>query len=75
MVDRFIEVENKVRVVNRVEVTVLPTGAAWPAALTDLAREVDAGRVYDRDLLALGASLDEVLRALARRPGWRRRTR
>ena len=67
VVDRFIEVEKEVKVVERVEVTVQPSGAAWPATLAELAKQVDAGRVYDRDLRALAQSLDDVLRALARR--------
>jgi hypothetical protein len=33
VVDRYIEVEKEVRVVEQVKVTVTPTGAAWPAAL------------------------------------------
>jgi len=72
VVDRFIEVEKEVNVIERIEVTVPPSGAAWPAALTELAKQVDTGRVYDRDLPALALSLDEVLRALARRPEWHR---
>ena len=72
VVDRFIEVEKEVKVVEQVKVTVPPSGAAWPAALAVLAKQIDTGRLYDRDLGALAQSLDEVLRALARRPGWRR---
>jgi hypothetical protein len=72
VVDRFIEVEREVKVVERIEVTVPPTRAAWPAALTELARQIDTGRMYDRDLRALAQSLDEVLRALGRRPAWQR---
>lgn len=72
VVDRFIEVEKEVTVVEYVHVTVPPRGAAWPAALTELAKQIDTGRLYDRDLRALAQSLDEVLHALARRPAWRR---
>lgn len=67
VVDRFIEVEKEVEVVERSEVTVPPKGAAWPAALTELERQIDTGRVYDRDLGALALSLDKVLRAFERR--------
>jgi hypothetical protein len=70
--DRFIEVEKEVKVIEQVKVTVPPTGAAWPAALIELAKQIDTGRVYDRDLRALAQSLDEVLGALARRPEWHR---
>jgi hypothetical protein len=72
VVDRFIEVEKEVKVVEQVKVTVPPSGAAWPAALTELAKQIDTDRVYDRDLRALAQSLDEVVQALVRRPAWRR---
>lgn len=72
VVDRFIEIERQVKVIERVEVTKPPTGAAWPAALSELAKQIDADRVYDRDLRALAQSLDDVLRALARRTAWQR---
>ena len=72
VVDRFIEVEKEVKVVEHVQVTVTPTGAAWPAALTDLAKQIDTDRLYDRDLHALAQSLDEVLQALNRRPARQR---
>jgi hypothetical protein len=42
---------------------VAPTGAAWPTAITELARQIDTGRVYDRDLRALAESLEKVPRA------------
>ena len=53
----------------------LPKGPGWAPALRELAKQVDAGRVYDRDLGALADSLDAVLDAVRRRPGgaWRRR--
>jgi hypothetical protein len=69
------EVEQEVKVVEQVKVTVPPSRAAWPATLTELAKQVDTVRLYDRDLRSLAQSLDEVLRELARRPGWRRLTR
>ena len=72
VVDRLIEVEKEVKVVERSEVTVPPRGAAWPAALTELARQIDTGRMYDRDLRALARSLDAVHEALERRPAWHR---
>jgi hypothetical protein len=72
VVDRLIEVEKEVKVVERSEVTVPPRGAAWPAALTELAKQIDTGRMYDRDLRARARSLDAVHEALERRPAWHR---
>ena len=72
VVDRFIEVEKEVKVVERSEVTVPPRGAAWPAALTERERQIGTGRVYDRDLRALAEALDKVHQALERRPAWQR---
>src|SRR5687768_3045729 len=46
-----IEVEREVRVVERIEVQVMPKGAAWASVLAELVRQLDAGRVYDRDLV------------------------
>jgi hypothetical protein len=65
-----IEVDKSVPVVEQVPVS--PHGRAWPGALADLVTELDAGRVYDRDLPALADALARVLAALDRRPGWRR---
>jgi len=61
IVDRVIEVDRPVT--RLVEVTVSPRGARWPAALADLARQLDSGRVYDRDLPGLADALREVLAA------------
>lgn len=70
IVDRVIEVDTPVT--QLVEVTVAPRGAGWLASLADLARQLDSGRVYDRDLPGLADALREVLAALDRRAGWRR---
>ena len=72
VVDRIVEVDKPVPVVEKVEVTTLPKGAGWVAALHELARQLDAGRVYDRDLPALAGALDTAIAALTRRPGLRR---
>ena len=74
-VDRVVEVDKLVTVVQEVPVTRVPKGAAWPGALTQLAAELDTGRVYDRDLPALAQALAGVADALDRRPGWRRQPR
>lgn len=71
VVDRTVEVERAVRVVEQVEVPTLPRGTEWAPALHELARQLDAGRVYDRDLGALADGLTEVLNALQRRPAFR----
>ena len=75
VVDRVVEVDRLVTVVQEVPVTTVPKGAAWPAALAQLAAELDTGRVYDRDLPALAEALAGVADALDRRPGWRRQPR
>ena len=75
VVDRVVEVDRLVTVVQEVPVATVPQGAAWPAALTQLATALDTGRVYDRDLPALDQALASVAYALDRRPGWRRQPR
>ena len=75
VVDRVVEVDRLVTVVQEVPVTKIPKGAAWPAALDQLAAELDTGRVYDRDLPALAEALAGVADALDRRPGRRRQPR
>jgi len=75
VVDRVVEVDRLVTVVQEVPVTKIPKGAAWPAALAQLTAELDTGRVYDRDLPALAEALAGVADALDRRPGWRRQPR
>jgi len=75
VVDRVVEVDRLVTVVQEVPVTTVPKGAAWSAALDQLAAELDTGRVYDRDLPALAEALAGVADALDRRPGWRRQPR
>jgi len=72
VVDRVVEVEKPVTVVERVEVSVAPKGGAWPALLLGLAKQIDAGRIYDRDLRQLAEALNLVLMALHRRSGWQR---
>jgi hypothetical protein len=45
-----------------------PTRRDWPHVLRDLARHLEDGRIYDRDLLALAAALNAVHDAYNRRP-------
>ena len=75
VVDRVVEVDRVVAVVQEVPVATVPQGAAWSAALAQLATQLDNGRVYDRDLPALVQALADVADALSRRPGSRRRPR
>jgi hypothetical protein len=59
-----------VRVVERpfeVRVAATPTRRDWAHLLHELARQIDDGRVYDRDLHDLSAALGEVHQAFGRR--------
>ncbi|SDM04163.1 hypothetical protein SAMN05660642_01434 [Geodermatophilus siccatus] len=53
----------------RVEIRVPlePTRQDWPRLLGELAGQLDDGRVYDRDLPALGRALNPVLQSYRRR--------
>jgi len=75
VIDRVVEVDRPVTVLQEVPVTTVPKGAEWPAALAQLATALDTGRVYDRDLLALAQALANVADALDRRPARRLRPR
>ena len=75
VVDRVVEVDRLVTIVQEVPVPTVPKGAEWSAALAQLATALDTGRVYDRDLPALAQALAGVADALDRRPGWRLRPR
>jgi hypothetical protein len=72
VVDRVVEVEKPVTVVEHVEVPTLPKGPGWAGALHELARQIDTGKVYDRDLPALANALEVVITALNRRPAFHR---
>ncbi len=72
VVDRVVEVDRLVAVVQEEPINTVPKGPAWPATLVQLVTQVDSGRVYDRDLPALAEALQDVIDALERRPGWRR---
>jgi hypothetical protein len=54
----------------RVEVPapVAPTRPDWARLLGELARQLEDGRIYDRDLFALGRALTAVHEAFCRRP-------
>ncbi len=60
-----------VRIVERrVEVhsPAAPTRRDWARLLLELARQLDDGRIYDRDLPALATALNAALVAYTRRP-------
>ncbi|RFU19721.1 hypothetical protein D0Z06_20010 [Geodermatophilus marinus] len=52
-----------------------PTRRDWGPLLIELARQLEDGRVYDRDLVALAMALNTVLDAYSRRPYVRDRSR
>ena len=72
-VERLVEVEVPVTIIEEIEVEVLPKGASWANALTQLADQLDRGLVYERDLADLADAIDAATAALARRPWWRHR--
>jgi hypothetical protein len=61
----------------RVEIStpIAPTRRDWGPLLTELARQLEDGRVYDRDLVALAEALNAVLDAYSRRRYVRDRSR
>jgi hypothetical protein len=66
-----------VRVVERrveVPTPIAPGRRDWPRLLGDLARQLEDGRIYDRDLLALADALNAVHTAFSRRPFIRSQT-
>ncbi len=72
-VERLVEVEVPVTIIKEIEVEVLPKGASWDNALTQLAEQIDRGRIYDRDLAGIAEGLDEASKALMRRTWWKAR--
>ena len=54
---------------------IAPTRRDWTPLLSELARQLEDGRVYDRDLVALATALNAVLDAYCRRPYVRDRSR
>ena len=72
VVDHVVEVQTEVRVVERVEVPVptQPRRGEWPELLMKLAAEIDAGRVYVRDLDAIDEAMVAVRDSFVRHSGW-----
>ncbi|WP_209306342.1 hypothetical protein [Blastococcus sp. CT_GayMR19] len=52
----------------KVAVPVSPARRDWPGLLEELARQIEDGRVYNRDLLDLSDALSTVLEAYRRHP-------
>jgi hypothetical protein len=50
-----------------VPIPAAPRRQDWPRLLGDLARQLDDGRIYGRDLLPLSVALNGVLDAFTRR--------
>lgn len=48
-------------------VSSMPTGSGWAPLLTELARQLDTGRIYTRDLNTIVPVFDQALQALNRR--------
>jgi hypothetical protein len=61
----------------RVEVRIpaTPTRRDWTCLLDELARQLDDGRIYDRDLPGLAEALSSIVDAYNRRPYVRDRSR
>jgi hypothetical protein len=60
-----------IRVVERrveVPTPIAPRRQDWPRVLGELARQLEDGRIYDRDLVALAGALNAVHDAYNRRP-------
>jgi hypothetical protein len=72
VVDRVIEVEKQVIVVRPVERPPTPARASWRTVLAEVTRQVETGRVRDRDLPELHDAIENLLTALSRRPSWKR---
>jgi len=63
IVERTVTVETTVKVADKR----LPRGAEWADQLRSLTRQVDDGRLYDRDLRAVAQAAVELNNALGRR--------
>jgi hypothetical protein len=61
VLERFVEIARPVA----------PTRLDWPGLLHELARQLDDGRVYDRDLRGLDDAVELVVQALYRRTSLR----
>ena len=72
VVDRIVEIEKDVVIVRAAPRPNPPTRGTWHSALADLTRQVETGRLRDRDLPDLHDALEELQHALTRRPSWQR---
>lgn len=68
IVERIVEVQRPAPTLRAPKVPrMLPRGAGWDNVLHELARQLNTGRVYDRDLPDVTHALTAVTEALARR--------
>lgn len=69
VVQHIVTVEKTLVKKQRVEVPapVTPRRGEWPQVLRELAKQLDTGRLYDRDLPAVVTAMEEVLVAVGRR--------
>jgi hypothetical protein len=51
----------------KIPTPIAPKRQDWPRLLGDLARQIEDGRIYDRDLLALAGALNVVHEVFGRR--------
>jgi hypothetical protein len=64
---QIVEREVRIQTVVKVPDRRLPRGREWADQLTSLTRQVDDGRLYDRDLHAVATAVVELNEALGRR--------
>jgi hypothetical protein len=72
VVDRIVEVEKEVIVVQPIERPPTTARASWHTVLAQVNRQVETGRVRDRDLPELHDAIENLLTAFSRRPSWQR---
>jgi hypothetical protein len=74
IIERIVEVEAPAPTVRAAEAPPpLPRGSGWDNVLHELARQLDTGRIYDRDLPDVTHALTAVTEALGRRRKYRGR--
>jgi hypothetical protein len=72
VVDRVVEVEKEVIVVRPIVRPPTTARPSWQTVLAEVTRQVETGRVPDRDLPELHDAIQDLLNALSRRPSWQR---
>ena len=68
IIERIVEVQRPAPIIRAAKTPpALPRGSGWDNVLHELARQLDTGRVYDRDLRDVTHALTAVTEALGRR--------